>query len=276
MSNNGTDLKNLLQKIKILIENSKYNTALKELNKILKEDPYSIEALLMKADMYYGQGYLKDSLAIYENVRSIYKSEYPDEIKSIEYFHILKKIAKVHKVLENISQSITYYKELLQMYKLLKDKMDKDLDSEEKEYLLNELGGLYTKLEKYEKALNYYQKLLKVHNKHGDNEAYADDAIAIGNIFTMQQQYNKAKKYYNQALNYYENSEDKGMQGVLYYYLGDISYKQGDNNKALNHLESALMRFEKVNLEKNAIDMEKQEYYKNALNLWKNLKKKSQ
>jgi len=276
MANNETDSKNGLEKIGLLIENGNYDTALKELDLILKEDQYRIDALWIKAEIYYMQNEIQRALAAYRNLQTIYKAQYSDKIESLEYFQILKKVAKSHKLLENISQSITYYKELLQMYKMLKNKKDTDLGSEEKENILYELGELYKQSKNYTTALNYYQKLLKIHNEHKNNEALAEDAIAIGNIYTMQQQYNKAKKFYNKALNYYENSEDQGIQGILHYYLGDINYKQGDYNKALTHLESALMRFEKVNLEGNVIDMEKQEYYKDALNLWKKLKKKSQ
>jgi len=276
MSNNEKDLKNDLERIEQLIDNGNYDTALKELNVILKEDPYIIDALQMKAETYFLQNHIQKALVIYEDLQTIYKSQHSDKIESLEYFQILKKIAKSHKLLENISQSIIYYKELLQMYNLLRNKKDTDLGSEEKENLLNTLGELYKQSKNYNTALNYYQKLLKIHSKHGDNEAFADDTIAIGNIYIMQQQYNKAKKFYNKALNYYENSEDQGIQGILYYYLGDINHKQGNYNKALTHLESALMRFEKVNLEGNIIDIEKQEYYKDALNLWKKLKKKTQ
>ncbi len=275
MSNNETGLNSSLEIIELLIQNEKYDSALKQLDEILKENPYRIDALLMKADIYFLQNHFERALATYGDLQKIYESHYSDKIETLEYYHILKKIAISHKLQENIAQSINYYKNLLQMYDILKDKKDNNPTLEEKIFILNQLGDLYTKSKNYITGLKYYKKLLKIHNKQGNNEAIAEDAITIGDVYAIQKQYNKAKKMYNSALNYYEKTEDQGAQGILHYNLGAINYKKGDYHKALTHLESALMKFEKLSLEKKALEMEQQQYYNDTLKLWKKLKKLS-
>lgn len=256
-----------VKRIDALIKNGELKRALSELEKISKTESNNKMVLKKEAEIYYMQNNLESSLESYKFLISIYK---PDE-EQLEQFEILKNIGGIYGLLKNPEYTIEYYENALVRYNNLEEDIQNDF-LEEKIFLLYDLATAYSKLKQYPKTLLIYERLIQIHSNYGPIVGIADDLFEIANIYLKQKEHNTALKNYYKSLEIYEELKHEGQQGIIHYYIGKILHLQDEFTEAFAHLDIALMIFTKVYLEMPFENIEENEYYRKAKQLWDDIR----
>jgi len=226
-------------------------------------------ALKKKAESYYMQNKLEESLKTYEQLISYYK---PNE-ELLRQFDLLKIIGGIYGLLKNPQQTIEIYIKALKIFNSLEEDIQEQA-LEEKLLLLYDLAAVYSKLKQHPKALLIYKNLLNLHTEYGPLVGIADDLFEIANIYYKQEDYYKALENYYESLKLYDDLKHQGQQGIIHYHIGEILHLKENFTEAFPHLDKALMIFTKINLEMPFEVIEENEYYRKAKTLWEHIKRR--
>ncbi len=258
-----------VNKIDGLVKEGNLKTALQELENIFKLKPFNRIALKKKAEIYYMQNNLQESLETYEDLISYYKSKE----EPLRQFELLKNIGKIYGLLNNSNKAIENYNNALEKFNSLEKERQKEF-LEEKIFLLYDLAAFYSKLNQYTEALKFYEDLFQLHSKYGALEGIADDLFEIASIHYKKKDYDKSLLNYYESLKIYNELKLPGQEGIVHYYIGKILHLQENANEAFKHLDKALMIFTKISLEMPFEVVEENEYYLKAKTLWDDIKNK--
>lgn len=146
----------------------------------------------------------------------------------------LYQIATIQSYIGNYSESLAKHYELLNIYKLRKDK--NSIANQ-----LNSIGHLLRKVAKTREAITSYEDAIKIHletnaNKIGLSMTYE----SLGNTYSELKEFEKAEKYYLESLSI--EKEENNIDGIasVTENLGNLFYGKDDFEKALIYHTEAL------------------------------------
>jgi tetratricopeptide (TPR) repeat protein len=191
-----------------------------------------------KAKAYAIQGIIDRRMGNYVNSIENYiksKTLYEALNDSINTSSLLHNIGVVHRYLKEYKTSITYYKESIQLKKLLPNQ------TYEIACGYNMMGVSYNNLKKRDSALWCYDKANTLFKSiHKEEDIYRVNAnIAV--IYSIQKKYKEALALYNEGMTYYKKMGNEVSLSNSYYNISSLYKRKSEYKIAMQYADSCLV-----------------------------------
>ena len=229
---------NLIEEAQNLFNQEKFEVSKKICQKILKDDPKRLDALILISTIAIKTNHLDKSIEILDYTEKLY----PDVIEVFFY------------------KSHAYFQKALYEKSLLN--IDKAIELENENYNFFNLKGLiFLKIKNYEESIKNFEKSILINSKNSD--AYTNLTF----IYTELKNFNKALENINKAITYFPNNSDYfDMRGKIYFSLNDLVSAKKNFLKALSINEN------NPGANNNIATLEiKDKNYKEAIKYYKNI-----
>ena len=229
---------NLIEEAQNLFNQEKFEVSKKICQKILKDDPKRLDALILISTIAIKTNHLDKSIEILDYTEKLY----PDVIEVFFY--------KSHAYF----QKALYEKSLLNIDKAI------ELENENSNFF-NLKGLIFLKIKNYEESIKNFEKSILINSKNSD--AYTNLIF----IYTELKNFNKALENINKAITYFPNNSDYfDMRGKIYFSLNDLVSAKKNFLKALSINEN------NPGANNNIATLEiKDKNYKEAIKYYKNI-----
>jgi len=223
----------------ILVNQKKYDEAIKKYNLALYEDSESVLTYNNLGSVYYREGDYSKAKESYEkaidlepqfspayhNLGKIYYDE-GDYSKAKEYYEKAIDLDPQFSPAYN-NLGTVYYSE--GDYSKAKESYEKAIDLDPQfSNAYNNLGSVYYSEGDYSKAKEYYEKAIEL------DPQYSLAYYNLGDVYYREGDYSKEKESYEKAIDL------DPQYSLAYYNLGDVYYREGDYSKAKEMYEKVI------------------------------------
>ncbi len=159
------------------------------------------------------------------------------EKSSQKYASLLERIAEAHLSLNQREQSMTKYRQLLEIMQQRKDPV-------QTKRILEKIASIYSLSNDTENSLRYRLQILELNKQLKDSAQIAATLNVIGNHYKELKNYDKALEYYQAAfaINRQTNTHGKSNNNLVsnLINIGTIYQLRGDNRNSIRNFSDAL------------------------------------